>query len=583
MTSVRFVFAMLFLVGCSSSLRRFPLKDPVWNGGDQKSLQESPSKYYSGIRGDAVDKLALRPLTDLFAFQLPHEAQNVNALDEVPNSSWFENRIGWFDISPEQAARAECRETAPLNPEGPWMVVGAKPDGANPGFIIEARDGYRYLLKFDGHNQPLRATTADVVGSKLYWLIGYHSVCNEIVNFDPGILQIAPGATTETDTGDERPMVQSDVRQVLMQGFRLKDGRVRASASRFVPGKPIGPFRYEGRRYDDPNDKIAHEERRELRAAHLPAAWINHVDAREQNTLNVIVEEGERKFVRHYKIDWGDALGIGWNPDRLGRRLGYSYAVDFQQMAEDFFTLGLLDRPWNSAERTKVHIFGYYDVARFKPSAWRGVYPIPAFEQRTPRDILWMLRIFSRITDEHIRAIVSEARLPDERQADYLIATLIGRRDRFFAEYLQRYVPLGSFFVVRRDPGNSTQSLCFDDLAILHGVADPNAVYYQLRFYGGLDGARELGWVQFNPDPKHPAWSCIRLPLGEERPSQLASEDSPLDHPLRYGVMKIWVHQVPSVRPMGEVRVHFYDLGPDRGFQMVGVERPEHIELPDDY
>lgn len=573
----------LLLAGCAAPERRFENAPPLWVDPDQHALAEEPSKYYSGIIGDAIDKLALRPATQLFKLPDPGPATNVNAIDEVPNSSWFQNRIGWFDLTPEEVARGECGDTPPLSEDrGPFKVVGAKPDGANPGFFIKGPDGHRYLLKFDGYDQPLRATTADVVGSRLYWAIGYHSVCNEIVYFDDANLEIAPDATAETDLGKERPLTEQDVREVLAKGFRLKDGRVRASASRFVPGEPLGPFRYQGRRKDDPNDVIPHEDRRELRAAHLAAAWINHVDAREQNTFDVLIDDAGRKYIRHYKIDWGDALGIGWEPDRLGRRFGYSYTVDVQQMAEDFFTLGLLDRPWNHLSRTKVQIFGYYSADDFVPSQWRGVYPIPAFERRTPQDVLWMVRIFSRITDDHIRAIVDEAKLPDRRQSDYLSKVLIARRDKFFQEYLSRYVPLARFRLVRREAGDATQSLCFEDLAIKHGVSEGDEVYYQMRFYGDASGKRELGWLQFNPDEQHASWSCVRLPLAKARPADRAGPSAADDDPKRYGMLKIWVHETPTVKPMGEVRVHFYDLGQERGFRLVGIERPSQIVLPED-
>lgn len=574
----------LLAVSCARDVRRFPLRAPLWIDPDQHPLTHSPSEYYSGIVGDAADKLALYPIANALTFPQRGEAKNVNALDEVPNSSWFQNRVGMFDFSPEEAARAECGEVPELSPKGAkWTVISAKPDGANPGFFIQAEDGHRYLLKFDGKNQPLRASTADVIGSKLYWLLGYHSVCNEIVHFDPGILEMAPGATTKTDLGEKRPMTAEDVSRVLGKGFRLKDGRVRASASRFVPGEPIGPFKYQDLRGDDPNDVIPHEDRRELRAAHLPAAWINHVDAREQNTFDVLIGEGKNKSIRHYKIDWGDALGLGWEPDRLARRFGHSYTFDFEQIAEDLFTLGLLSRPWNGKERTKVHIFGYYGVKDFVPSAWRGVYSIPAFAKRTPKDVLWMTRILSRVTDAHIRAIVARAELPDPRQTRYLEETLIARRDRFFEEYLTQWVPLARFRLARRTAGSNVQSLCFEDLALRHRVADPNSTYYQLRFFGGEELDHELGWVQFTPDEHHPAWSCVVLPLGGQRPSELAPQGAPDDHPLRYGVMPLWVHQEATVLPMGQMKLHFYDLGPERGFVLVGVERASEVEVPDDY
>jgi len=46
------------------------------------------------------------------------------------------------------------------------------------------------------------------------------------------------------------------------------------------------------------NDVIRHEDRRELRGARLLAAWTNHFDAREQNTLSMFAEQDGRPFGR---------------------------------------------------------------------------------------------------------------------------------------------------------------------------------------------------------------------------------------------------------------------------------------------
>ena len=230
-----------------------------------------------------------------------------------------------------------------------------------------------------------------------------------------------------------------------------------------------------------------------------------------------------------------------------------------------------------------MHIFGYYQAEDFIPSEWRGVYPIPAFTRRTPNDILWMTRIMSRITDAHIEAIVARAKLPDERQSEYLTQVLIGRRDKFFKEYLSKYVPLSGFRLARRTVGDEQQSLCFEDLGIRHGVARAAETYYQFRFRGGLDLSKELGWLQFTPDEKHPTWSCVRLPLGDLRPAAIAGKGAADNDPMRYGVLDLWVHQRPTVMPMGQVRLHFYDLGQERGFRLVGVERPTEVQVPADY
>ena len=64
-----------------------------------------------------------------------------------------------------------------------------------------------------------------------------------------------------------------------------------------------------GRRADDPNDRIPHEDRRSLRASRVLVAWLAILDASSINTLDSYVEENGRHFVRHYFIDFGAGLG----------------------------------------------------------------------------------------------------------------------------------------------------------------------------------------------------------------------------------------------------------------------------------
>lgn len=576
----------VLLSGCVADLRRFALADPLWEDTDRQHVPKEPAQYYSGLLADGADQMFFRPIADFWAFHRPGESVNVNALDEVVNSAWFQNRIGLFRLSPEEVARAACGNTPTLSMDtGPWVVTAAKPNGANPGFFIKAGDGHSYLLKFDGPLQPGRATSADVIGSKLYWAAGYHTPCNEIVHFDPKHITIAEGATAEDAFGEDQPIRREDVDRVLAMALRRKDGLLRASASRFVPGRPIGPFRYEGLRSDDPNDAIPHEDRRELRAARVFGAWINHFDSREQNTMDVWVKDGEREYIRHYYLDWGDSLGGRWPLDGISRRLGHSYYLDWGHVLGDLLTLGFWPRPWNEVTLNQFEIFGYFDAENFEPRAWKGGYPNPAFERLTDRDALWAARILSNIDEARIRAVVKTAEFTDPRHEAFMVEVLLARRQKILEAYLRSENSLSNFRVVRRghtaDP--RAQSVCFEDLALLHGVTSLDTVFYKMRFRAGARLDQELGWLQFTPDPEHPHRSCILLPLGYRRPSELAKPGAPDDDPLRYGVLDIFVHQEAKVTPTSHVELHFYDLGPDRGFRLVGIDRPPHTVLPDLY
>ena len=537
----------LLLSGCSSDFRRFPNKAPRWEDADRNHVAHEPEEYFSGLIADAADKNFLKPLADLPYLPLGERAHNVNSLDEVPNSSWFQNRIGFYDISPERIARAACGDTPSLDPAQPLEVIAAKPNGAYPGFFIKVGEE-RYLLKFDSPVQPGRATSADVIGSKIYWAAGYHVPCNEIVYFRPQDLTIAEGATAEDEYGRKKPITDRDIHAVLEKAYRTRSGLLRASASRFLPGKPLGPFRYDSRRSDDPNDHVDHQHRRELRGNRVLASWLHHHDAREQNTLDVwLTNQGQNhdtNYIRHYMIDFGDCLGSRWTFDPVSARFGHSYLVDYDQFAVDLLTLGAYPRPWHHLTiNPEAEIFGYFNVKDFHPAEWVTEYPNAAFEEMRYDDALWMTRIIARFTDAQMKAIVGTARLDNERAEQILLEILQGRRKKILKEYFTHYAPLDGFELIRQTPGDDAQSICFDDLAIKNGVVDPKRVLYKARFYGGLKLDREIGWIQLQPSLDDPGRTCITRPLEGVYGKIDVPKDVPDDDPRRYGLMKIWIHQ----------------------------------------
>jgi len=100
------------LVGCAST-PRYPLRAPLWRDTDLDPVTLAchadpkppkanpahqvcaPETYVSSFAWDAVDNLVFRPISRLFALDPGGEAVNVNSVDEVPDSSWFVNRIGF--------------------------------------------------------------------------------------------------------------------------------------------------------------------------------------------------------------------------------------------------------------------------------------------------------------------------------------------------------------------------------------------------------------------------------------------------------------------------------------------------------
>lgn len=498
----------------------------MWRDLDQVPFAPEPEEYFSPFGWDAADQIVFRPVARFFAVDPAGRAVNVNAYDEVPDSSWFVNRIGRAPMTESEIIRGSCgeHELDPSMPDGSWIVDKGKPNGANPGFRVDIPGVGKFMLKADPDGEPERATGATAIASRIYHAAGYFAPCDSVVYFRPELLKLEPGLEVTDNSGITRPFDQKALEKVLA-GATKRNGLVRMGASEWLPGKPLGPFRYEGTRDDDPNDVIDHEDRRELRGARLLAAWLNHFDTREQNTMDVFMPlDPDRKdgpgYVRHYIIDMGDCFGSVWAEDGISRRLGHSYVFDATHVAEDFVTLGAVERPWERAKRLGG-IFNYFSARDFDPELWRGGYPNPAFTRMTEADGAWMARIIARFRDEDVAAAVSVGKY-DMASARYLTEVLIARRDRILRRYFSKLAPLADLHV-------RGSALCGVDLDVARNHRGDGEFCVDLS-------AQRVAEMDRSADPKY---FVVELPSGERTP----------------------------------VRAHLYDTGRSAGLRLVGIER----------
>jgi len=562
-----FIGLSLVLSSCgTASQGRFPLRDVVWVDPDTRPYEGPPEGFYSSYTWDGADNAVFRPLAEFWLFETDREALNVNAMDEIPSSSWYVNRLATAEMTPEEVARGACDDLDDELP-GPWRIVGGKPDGANPGFQIVDAEGTRYLMKTDGDLQAERPGAADVVGALIWHAAGFNVPCNRVVVFERSMLELDPEATIERTDGSEEPLTERHIEEVLEKATRLPDGRYRASVSQFVSGRPISPWRYHSVRDGDPNDAVPHEHRRDLRAQYVLSAWTDHIDARQENTMAAWVETDEDDdlgFVRHYMIDFGDCFGIIHSWDYLVRRFGHSGYLDMQHILTDLFSFGTIDRPWHHAAYGPAGVtLGYYDVRRFEPDQWRPGYANNAYDRMTEADAAWMARIVSRFGDEHIRAMVERARFSDPIVASELARILIGRRDRILERWLTRLSPLTWPEV--RAGGEGPARLCMQDLAVRSGIRDGRWRRYRADAWTGAP--YETIATTAPPTRSDDDYVCVGLPRVPD-----ASAQDP-----GYLVVDITAAS-PEHETAFPARVHLYDRGGD--YQIVGLERPSHREPP---
>src|SRR3954471_5772894 len=236
-------------------------------------------------------------------------ARNVNTIDEVPDSSWYTNRAGSRPLTPADVFTGPDTSAGPE--PGTWTVTASKSDGVTPGFTVKDAKGQLWFLKFDPPGYRGMATGTEVAATKLMWALGYNVPQNHIAYIHRDRLTIGDGARFPPAGGTRRPMRLDDLDRLLERADREPDGTYRVVASKALRGKPIGRIRFVDTRPDDPNDLVPHQDRRELRGYGVFAAWLNHVDAKAINSLDTLVTENGRSFVRHHLLDFGSALGSG--------------------------------------------------------------------------------------------------------------------------------------------------------------------------------------------------------------------------------------------------------------------------------
>jgi len=487
------------LLTSPASAQRFLADDPVWRDRDDLHV-EKPSEVELSTTWDAIENtFASHPSRPIPA------AVNVNTLGEVPDSSWFENRIGVRPMSIEELVRGPNRLAGP-DVEREWRVIGGKSSGISPGFTIRDARGDLYFIKFDPARYPNLSTGADVVSTKFFYAFGYHVPENYVAYFRPGQLRIAPGAKLRVPNAKRRAMTQADLDTMLENVARLPDGRIRCVASRGLEGEPLGPHKYHGTRGDDPNDVFAHEDRRDLRALRVFSAWLNHDDSRAINSLDMYVTEAGRSYVKHHLIDFGSTLGSGSDARRRiapqNPRAGNEYVFEAGPLLKTALTLGIWERPWRKVDYEVYPEVGRIEASFFEPESWKPEYPNPAFDSLLPEDAFWAARIVAKLSDEAIRAIVHTGEYRDAAAEGHLADMIIRRRDKVIAYYLRLLNPLAEFRVAGATDGPILEFVNAGEQA---GLASVEGYEYQWFTFDNISEGREpLADVSRAREPRIP-------------------------------------------------------------------------------
>ena len=431
--------------------------DPITRVEDTQDASNVQEREIS-LAYDAIINLFGRP-----GGRLVGRAESVNTIDEVPDSSWYMNRR---PLSPAEMTRGIDNDTGPV--PGAW-TVSRKSSGVSPGFTITDSRGEVYFVKFDPPGEPELGTGAEAVVARIYHALGYYTAQVNVGTLRREQLVIGKDATVRLPGGRRRAMTQDDIDEQLRRAHRNPDGSYRAVFGSRLPGRPVEGFKYEGTRSDDPNDVIPHENRRELRALRVVGAWVNHTDAKALNSLDTVLTENGRTFVRHYVRDFNATLGSA-GIDKRERRDGYEYLAEPGLARKALRSFGFFVRPWMTIDYPEFHGIGRFEAKRFVPEEWRPRVPNPAYVRSRPDDTFWGARKLMTITDDLVRAAVKAGRYSDPTAEEFLITTLIERRRKIGRSWLTNVNPIV-------DPALAGNTLTFGNAAVQHDAAPSPSRY----------------------------------------------------------------------------------------------------------
>jgi hypothetical protein len=472
-------------------------------------------------------------------------SKNVNTIDEVPDSSWFTNRIGTREIPLEEVLRGPNAGPPPV-PEK-WIVTREKASGFAPGFTARDAQDQTWFVSFDPPSNIGGASGAVMVATKIFWALGYNQVESFLTTVRLDSVEIDPAATARRPSNARTRLTRDDVSEVLDRAGRNADGSYRAVVGRLLPGKVLGPFRYQGTRNDDPNDVVPHEHRRELRALRVFGAWTNLTDMKAGNTLDTLVTENGRGIVKHYLQDVGSTFGMGANGPHDWDE-GWEYLYEGAPTLRRLWSFGFARSPWQTADYEDHQEIGRFEGDSFDPETWKPRVPTVAYYHMRDDDAFWAARRVMAFSDDLIRAIVKTAEFGNAQAETYLADVLIKRRDKIGRAYLTRINPIV-------DPAlDASGVLTFGNAAVQYRVADAPESY---------KGA----WYAFD----NATGESTRLAETLSRGQQM---QSPAGLPAAPGsFIRVELSATSAKHPSWAQPIQVFFRRQDAGWKLVGLER----------
>jgi hypothetical protein len=409
------------LCGCTYRPARFADRPAVTEVADDAPIAQPKRREldWDWYLSDAYLRRAVLHALDP---KRPVDAGDINALDEVPRSSWFQ---------PPGPTLALL--DPPLTEDGPPIppltLVPDVPRANDDGVCVVDGRGLRYELRRDRSDRPEMRTSAAAIASRLIRAFGL---------LTPEVHIVFLGSTDFVSSGEggEPP---EPIRRLLHSGPPSVDGRYRASATRWPVGIDVGVSESYDVRSDDPNDAIPHRNRRTLRSLKVLGAWLAISSINPRKTRDAYVGTPWSGHIRHYLVGLEDALGAGSVVDRQkarGLRTDLGGGMGF-----NLVTFGLWPGSDSLPTQRRMLALGNIDekvdAAGFKASPPYG--PISFFQDA---DGYWAAKRIAAIPLATIIDAVESAHIHDSSARLALVRLIVARRQAVVAHWYAQVSPV---------------------------------------------------------------------------------------------------------------------------------------------
>jgi hypothetical protein len=414
---------------------------------DDKPI-DLPSRRDFDEREQISDIYFRRPLFDVVRPLDFPTAGDVNAMDEVPASTWYD---------PEQPLLA----ASDASPVLPFTALDERPAIADEALVVRDARGRRFELLADPPEQTGLFTAAEVLGGALLRGLGLRAPRAWILALPDS------SVTSDGEKGNAR------LDAWLAKKAATTEGGRRVSATAGTDGIDVGVTSDYSVRRDDPNDRVDHHNRRTLRATKIFAHWMGWSEFGVRSTRDAYVGKVGEGHLLHYVIGTSRALGT------LDLRPTETRDEESGGVVWNLVTLGLSAPTVRAAQRSPISSLGYLP-ADLVPGDFDVSPPYSAFVRLTPPDEYWAAKRMMDATDAALRAGLAAAFLQPEA-ARHLTEVLVARRQLLVAHAMT--------VVSAVDPAATVgRSVWLRDRGIAAGVAEASDTTYDVAFLDS-DGA----------------------------------------------------------------------------------------------